>query len=49
MGTSYGWCLVSVDQSRRELAGLIDSKGAVEELMLSLCKGFSAFIWGGAV
>lgn len=36
MGTGYGRCLVSVDQSRRKLAGLIDSKGAVEELALTL-------------
>ena len=36
MGTRYGRCLVCVDQSCGELAGLVDSEGAVEELALCL-------------
>lgn len=36
MGTSYGRCLMRVDQSCGELAGLVHSKGAVEELALCL-------------
>ena len=36
MGTSYRRCLVCVDQSCSELAGLVDSKGTVEEFVLSL-------------
>ena len=44
MGTSYGWCLVTIDQSCGELAGLINSKGAVEEFALSLRQRFPAFI-----
>lgn len=35
MGTSYRRCLVCVDQSCGELAGLVDSKGTVKELTLS--------------
>ena len=34
MGASYGWYLVGVDQSCGELAGLVDSEGAIEELAL---------------
>ena len=44
MGTSYGGCLVCVDQSCGELAGLIDSKDAVEEIALCLRKRFPAFV-----
>ena len=36
MGTSYRRCLVCVDQSCGELAGLVYSKGAVKEIALSL-------------
>lgn len=36
IGTSYWRRLVGVDQSCGELAGLVDSKGAVEELTLGL-------------
>ena len=49
MGTDHGRCLVSVDQSCGELAGLVDSKGAVEELALSLGERFSAFLGRGAL
>ena len=36
MGARYRRCLVRVDQSCGELAGLIDAEGAVEELALCL-------------
>ena len=36
MGTSYGRCLVCIDQSCGELAGLVNSKGTVKEIALSL-------------
>ncbi len=36
VGTSYGRCLVCVDQSGGELAGLVNSKGTVEEISLRL-------------
>ena len=44
MRTSYGRCLVCVDQGCGELAGLIDSKGAVEEVALCLRERFSTFV-----
>lgn len=49
MGTSYGRCLVCVNQSCSELTGLVNSKGAVEELALCLRKRFLAFVRGRAL